>query len=60
MELRLGLGLGLGVGVEVTPNPKPNPKQGDRAVSARFIRNELLWLDDEQNARRRHPDYRFG
>jgi hypothetical protein len=34
--------------------------EGEREVTVRFIRNELLWLDDEQNARRRHPDFKFG
>ena len=33
---------------------------GEDAVTARFIRNELLWLDDEQNARKRHKDIRFA
>ena len=33
---------------------------GERPVTARFIRNELLSLDAEHNRRRRHPDYRFG
>jgi hypothetical protein len=33
---------------------------GPRAVTARFIRNELLWLDTAANARARHADRRFG
>ena len=33
---------------------------GERAITARFIRNERLWLDEKHNARHRHPDRRFG
>ena len=29
-------------------------------MTVRFIRNELLWLDAERNAKKRHPDVRFG
>ena len=34
--------------------------EATRAVTVRFIRNELLLLDGELNARRRHPDRRLG
>ena len=37
------------------------PCSSDGAViTLRFIRNELLWLDDDANARTRHPDRRLG
>ena len=35
-------------------------KEGPQGVTVRFIRNELLWLDPEINARARHPDRKFG
>lgn len=34
--------------------------EGAKAVTARFIRNELLWLNATENARRRHADRKLG
>ena len=34
--------------------------EGEQSVTVRFIRNELLSLDDQHNARTRHPDRKFG
>ena len=34
--------------------------EAEQAVTVRFIRNEMLWLDNERNARTRHPDKGHG